>query len=68
VQVAGHADVEGSASAGNYVCEVEAVVHWQNGNETEANGKCLRSRESAKSGSFAPLTPLRGAPSLRRSG
>jgi hypothetical protein len=56
-QVAGHADVEGSASAGDDVCEVEALVHWWNGNETAGGGKCLRSRESARSRSFAPLTP-----------
>ena len=54
-QVAGHTDVERSASAGDYVCEVDALVHWWNGNETVGNGKCLRSRESARSRSFAPL-------------
>jgi hypothetical protein len=43
-QVPGHAGVQGSASAGDYVCEVETLVHWQNGNEMAGNGKCLRSR------------------------
>ena len=53
-QVAGDTDVEGSASAGEDVCEVEALVHWWNGNETAGDGKCLRSRQSARSRSFAP--------------
>lgn len=53
-QVAGDTDVEGSASAGEDVCEVDALVHWWNGNETAGDGKCLRSRQSARSRSFAP--------------
>ena len=43
-QVTGHTDIERSASAGDDVCEVEALVHWQNSDETAEDGKCLWSR------------------------
>jgi hypothetical protein len=40
-QVAGHTDVERPASAGDNVCEVEALVHWWNGNETAEEWEVL---------------------------